>query len=229
MNTGPDVTCPKCGMRNCMCGDKCGKCGKGYNACCCGDSNVSWTAILVGALVGVGLSFLFNLFNISIGLAAYNTDSTTGLTAFAVGGFIGIVIGAFVSMFAAGWVAGYLGSSRMAGEHNCKMDLVYGFTTWTIALVLSVMLTAHMGKFVMSHTKVLTHPNASAMMMTNDTGTARADDDAGTAVAVNKDKTDQLATVAFVTFFLFFLGALASCFGAHCALSCCSRRDRHCV
>src|SRR5687767_10657531 len=79
------------------------KCG-----CGCRPKAISWTAILAGALVGMGLTFLLNTFSIGIGLSLVRTTED-GLTSLAIGGFIGLLIGAIVSMFAAGFTAGCLG------------------------------------------------------------------------------------------------------------------------
>ena len=68
---------------------------------------ISWTAIFVGAIVGMGLSFLLNLFGIAIGLSAFIVGSDDVII-LAVGGIIGIMIGLIVSMLAAGYAAGYL-------------------------------------------------------------------------------------------------------------------------
>ncbi|HVY53836.1 MAG TPA: hypothetical protein VHA13_04890, partial [Gammaproteobacteria bacterium] len=50
---------------------------------------LSWTAVIAGALVGIGLSFLLNIFSISIGLTLIKT-SAEGAVSLALGGFIGL-------------------------------------------------------------------------------------------------------------------------------------------
>jgi len=65
--------------------------------CCCPPhvyKRISWTAIFVGAIVAVGLSFLLNLFGIAIGLSAF-TLSTDGASVLAVGGLVGMIIGVY--------------------------------------------------------------------------------------------------------------------------------------
>jgi hypothetical protein len=218
--------CKKCGVVGCMCGAQCDRCG-GATCQCEARHCVSWSSIFAGAIVGLGLGFLFTLFNIAIGLKSFN-NTADGATVFLVGGFVGLVVGTFVSMFAAGWTAGRL--ARRPGLNPRKLDLIYGFSAWTVSLVLSVFLAAHMGSFVMSHTNVLSNPNASFVMVTNDSAPIVTvnNDSVGTVVAMNKAKTDQLATTTFITFFMFFFGALSSCFGAHCGLSWCRSEKMNC-
>ena len=89
-------------------------------------SQISWTAIFVGAIAAIGLTFLLNLFGIAIGLRAF-TLSTNGAIVLAVGGMIGIIIGIIASMLAAGYTAGYLGRVH-SSQRN--LGIVYGFTTF---------------------------------------------------------------------------------------------------
>jgi pheromone shutdown protein TraB len=75
----------------------------------CSTKCISWTSIVVGALIALGLTFLLNLFSTAIGLSAYKLSGGSSL--FAIGGFLGFAIGIVATMFAAGWLAGYLGRS----------------------------------------------------------------------------------------------------------------------
>lgn len=184
----------------------------------------SWSAVIVGALVAVGLSFLLNLFSIALSLSAFDV-TPEGDTAFAVGGFLGLVIGAIVAMFVAGWVAGYL-----ARPYCVKRNLgeLYGFAAWCVSLIITIFLTAHVVEFV-SNTSSVVRPatnitmtsNERALMVTQET---RANSTATRATANTEKTTNALGMVAFVTFFLFFIGALSSSFGGRCGMSC-RRKD----
>ena len=105
---------------------------------------LSWTAIFAGAFVGVGASFLLNLLCVGIGLSAFSATED-GATVLAIGGFVGLVISAFISMFAAVWVAGYIGRPLSSNRH---LGELYGFITWSVALILTILLASHVGKFV---------------------------------------------------------------------------------
>ena len=193
----------------------------------CGLKCISWTAIFSGAFVGVGLSFLLNLLCIGIGLSAF-TATQEGSMVLAVSGFIGLVIAAFISMFMGGWVAGYLGRPYCSRRH---LGELYGFITWSVALVLTILLAANASKFVSNfNDSVLMHSNTSMVNVTiNDaaplvsqkTRTNPSTGNTVTHTTVNAEKaTNALGVTAFVTFFLFFIGALASCFGGCLAMRC---------
>jgi len=198
------------------------------HACCI--KCVSWSAIFVGALVGIGLSFLLNLFGMSIGLSAFvGTAPTTADEAktIAIGGLIGLAIITIVSMGVAGWVAGCLG--RNTGCPSKHTGLLYGFTTWTVALILTVLLSSHIGSFLSGQVQMPAVTAPTQVTTTNDRNAEliNVQDNANsTNVVVNTEKaTKAIALTTFITFVLFALGALASCIGAHCG--CCCSRDKY--
>ena len=186
---------------------------------------ICWAAIFVGALVGVGLSFLLNLFGIAIGLTTF-TLSNDGAVVLAGGGLIGIIIGVIASMLAAGYAAGYL------GRHYCpqrNLGILYGFTTWTVALLLSAIVATQVSAYVTSYANTISNsvfvvPNdqkGAAATITSDSTPALVDTNQNTTkVAVSPS---DLAWGAFSVFALFFIGALASCGGACLGMSC--KRD----
>jgi hypothetical protein len=178
---------------------------------CCSIKCISWTAIFVGAIVGVGLGFLLNLFSVAIGLSAFTT-SPEGVTAFAVGGFIGFAIGGVVATFVAGYTAGYLAHPHCPKRNS---GALYGFTTWVVSLILLVMLTAPMThyvyattNFISNHTMLVNHPEATMPAATSDTtvSTEKAANNAG--------------NTALALFVLAFLSALAGSFGGHFGMVC---------
>lgn len=187
---------------------------------------ISWSAILVGALVGVGLSFLLNLFGIAIGLSAYTTTGN-GATVLAIGGLIGIIIGIIAAMFVAGFTAGYLGRLYCPTQ---KMGILYGFATWTVALILSAFIAGHFSHHVNAYTNaVVTHSTAATNQQPAAAVTvATPAENKPAAVKVDAAVTsDQLAWSAAIVFALFFIGALAACLGG-CWGMCCKRDDMAC-
>jgi MFS family permease len=195
----------------------------------CSIKCISWSAVLVGGLIGIGLSFLLNLFSVAIGLTAFTT-AEDGATAFAVGGFLGFVIGAIVSMFAAGWVAGYLGRPYCNG---CNLGALYGFVAWCITFILGVMLSAPIGNFVSSNSGFLSNHQANLVDYTKNrvgqrvAASASADE---TANAGNvQESINDMGKAGLALFALFFLGAFASCVGGHCGMNSrkCCPTDKH--
>ena len=180
---------------------------------------MSWTAIFVGAIVGVGLGYLLNLFSVAIGLSAFTT-SPEGMTAFAVGGFIGFAIGSMISMFVAGWTAGHLAHPYCPKRNSGSL---YGFTTWVIAFVMGVYLAApvthyvaNSALFLSNHTITVRHLNGSETMAPDAT--------TATDVEADKAKAEKAANdagkAALALFVLSFLGAVSAAFGGHFGMTC---------
>lgn len=180
----------------------------------CHHRAISWSAVITGALIGVGLGFLLNLFSVSIGLSAFTT-STDGLSTLAVGGFIGMLIGVIATMFVSGWVAGYLGQPY-CGDKN--LGVLYGFTAWCLSLVLAVLLAANFAHFVTNYAAAVSNHPTTNVNMTSDTTAPMVSENkketGDSVVTVNTEKAaNAIGATAFVTFILFFIGALSSCFG----------------
>lgn len=184
----------------------------------CHFKRLSWSAITTGALVGIGLSFLLNLFSVAIGLSIVTTTQE-GLISLAVGGFIGLIIGAIVSMFVAGFTAGYLGRPYCVKRN---LGVLYGFTTWCLALILMVLLTSYMGRYIKSYSDFIsgprttiftTHKEAPVVILSSTTQNT-------TATVEPKTTEQSLGYSPFLIFTLFFISALASCFGGHYGMSC---------
>jgi len=180
---------------------------------------VSWTAIFVGAFIGTGLGFLLHLFGIAIGLSAFSL-TPDGATAVAIGGIIGILIGVIVSMLAAGYAAGYLGR-LYCPQRN--LGILYGFTTWSVALLLSAVLAAHLSQYLMNYTDDLTH----STMVTSDAGDGQSSSVAINAPVKNDKNMDKvnlsasdMAWSAATVFILFFVGAGSTCVGACWGMTC---------
>ncbi|MCX7091370.1 MAG: hypothetical protein NTU48_07975 [Legionellales bacterium] len=187
---------------------------------------ISWTAIFIGAIVGMGLSFLLNLFGIAIGLSAFIVGSDDVII-LAVGGIFGIMIGLIVSMLAAGYAAGYL-SRFYCPQRN--LGIVYGFTTWSVALLLSAVVGAQVSSYVTSYTNTITR---STLTVPDDKAhslatfifkTAPLTIDTHQKTIKMTASTSNLAWGALGVFMLFFMSALASCVGACWGMSC-NRND----
>lgn len=193
---------------------------------CCRIKCISWSAIIIGALVALGLGFLMNLFGVSIGLSAFTTSSE-GVKTLAIGGYFGLLIGTIIIMFVSGWIAGYLGRT-----HCIKRDLgaVYGFTTWTLSLIMMVLLTSHLTQFATTPNYALDYSKNSTNYNVTTTSNSRAplvtegktnpSTNASANIVVNPEKAVNLMGLSLLlTFILFFAGAIASCFGGYFGIS----------
>lgn len=185
-----------------------------YNHCL--NRRISWSAIIVGALVAMGLGFLLNLFSFAIGLSVFSSNSE-GAEVLAVGGAVGILVGIIASMLAAGYAAGYLGRSYCPRRN---LGILYGFTTWCLALLLSALLAAHSNSYLVNYTANISNAHIVTAEGNNANQTPN--------VAIKNSNTNNqinissqsMAWTAFTVFVLFFVGAVSTCVGAYCGMSC---------
>lgn len=186
--------------------------------------HIHWAAIIAGGFVGLGLGFLLNLFSMAIGLSAYSS-TPNGATVLAIGGLLGLLIGVIVSMGAAGFVTGYLGRSH---HSHCQNGIIYGFITWSLALMLSAVLIIPLSHYISFYEENL---NASAVTTEVSTSTTASNTEGSVVREQNKITTPaatvnpkNLAWSSWVIFILFFIGALSSCIGA-CYGMCCKKGE----
>lgn len=183
----------------------------------CGAGCISWTGIFIGSLFILGLSFLLNLFSAAVGLSAYHLNQEGTMT-FALGGFLGLLIGTIAIMFTSGFIAGFMGRMRCL---NNSCGGLYGFSAWAIALIVAVFLSAHVGKFVSTFRDFVQNPTYSSVATTANYNAPIVSTNDNQAVV----NTAKVATGAFAIFILFLVGALASTIGGHYGLRGLGRRD----
>jgi hypothetical protein len=173
------------------------------------NKKISWPAIFVGALVGIGIGFLLNLFGIAIGLSVLSVND--GAVSMAIGGLIGIAISVIVSSFMTGLIASYVGCP----ESCCaRQGILYGFTAWSVSLILMAAITVPLGTYALSYAKFITKPaflGHSSLVISE--GAQSAD-------IVTVDTHALVTEAAFLVFFLFFLGAFSSTLGGYLGTSC---------
>lgn len=186
-------------------------------------NSISWSAVFTGALIGIGISFIFNLFAMATGLTAFATTSADVKT-IAIGGFVGLLLIAIFSMGTAGWVSGYLGRPRSLHR---DLGVIYGFAAWCVALVLAVILSTSFGKFItynvaalQNPTYVLTNVDSTNAMNAPNSGVTNNPNVTATSTTSQNPVDTQHAAKAlglstFLVFVLAFIGGIASCIGGH--------------
>lgn len=188
-----------------------------YHPC---TKRISWSAILTGALVGVGLSFLLNLFGVAIGLSAFSM-SDQGAASLAIGGLLGLILSTIIAMYFAGFASGYVGRFYVPKRN---MGTLYGFTTWSVAVILTALLTTHVGSYVDTYSTSVTHNSVMVTptkAMTVKSSHAADQEEKQQIIAVTpREASSGIAIGAFIVFALFFVGALSCIFGAHHGMSC---------
>jgi len=182
--------------------------GKGNCGCGCGKCMFYWPAVIVAGLIGVGLSFLFTLLSLAFGFTAFS-QSSTGALVFSTGGFVGLVITAVVSMFLVGWIAGYLGRPFCIKKYYGEL---YGLTAWCLTLILSILLAASSEKLI-ANTSYLVNKNVAPVSFTVTVEKMTTKVTGVKNTSTPEKNAEALAMTSFATFFIFFIGALASSFG----------------
>ena len=176
------------------------------NECKC----FSWRPIFAGALVAIGLTFLLNLFSVAIGLAVFSTDSQ-GIENLAFGNLMGMAIGIIASMFAAGWVAGYLSIRHCTKRH---LGALYGFLTWVVALVVMIFFAQYIQQYLTYYTQSLSGPVVLSAGTT------------GVQVAAVKIPAKAVVISTYIVFVLFFLSAFSASLGGHLGMRYISKEER---
>lgn len=190
--------------------------------------HLCWSALFGGALVGLGLSFLLQLYSTAISLSAYSS-TPQGASVIAVGGFIGLIIGVIATMIAAGFVSGYLGRFHF---HHHSGGIIYGFITWSLVIFLSAIMIGPMAHYLSSYGNSLTNAVVIENVSLTDNNTAVSDN---ATVHQHKKVTqenvavsaDKLAWGGWIMFILFFIGAISSCVGACCGMHCKRQCELH--
>jgi hypothetical protein len=201
---------------------------------------ISWSAVFVGALISVGLGFLLNLFVMALGLSLVRT-TPEGVMAVAGGGYWSLLIGTVAIMFTSGWAGGYLGRPYCP-ERN--LGMLYGFTVWSVGLILMILFASGMNRHVMTYADSITKSNFSqttkqsantqsertstptlnapsltdnGMMDANVQQNNISNNPYGNSV-VNpnaQQATNKIGALSLLIFSLFFVGALATCYGGY--------------
>lgn len=188
---------------------------------------LAWRPIIAGAVVSIGLSFLLNLFSVAIGLTVFTTDSA-GIEALALGGLVATALGIVVSMFASGWIAGYLGRSYCSGRH---LGALYGFLAWVLALIMLIFLASYEQKYISFYANTISD-NTHAMVEMNHfaekPATANMKSPAVTMKANESDATRAVVVSSYILFSLFFLSAFASSLGGHAGMRYHYKKDMCC-
>lgn len=182
--------------------------------------HLHWTAIFAGAFVGLGLGFLLSIFSVAIGLSAY-TSTPGGASVIAIGGFLGLLIGVIASMGTAGFVAGYLGRFYHC---YCEGGVIYGFITWTMALLLSALLIMPLTQYIAFYEENLNPALTSTQISTADGDVSASQHNVSTPNVPTQQNpvvtSQHLAWSSWILFALFFVGAFSSCIGACCGMRC---------
>jgi hypothetical protein len=165
---------------------------------------ISWEAIFFGSLIIVGLSYLLNLFIISLGITVFSVVEDK--IAFALVGFILLAIMSAFIMFVGGWVSGYLGRIYW---HHASLGKLYGFAAWCLSLIITILLVTNITLFTANYAYLV----APELEMLKSTVNER-DNNNNTPILTSTDtKKNYLNKLSFIIFALFSIGATFSALG----------------
>ena len=206
--------------------------------CQSGGKCISWGAIFGGAFVALGLTFLFNLLTVALGMSLFTQDSA-GKLILGIAGFAWILIGIYIILFIAGWVAGTsLGHKSSLRDSN---GWVHGFLAWTIYLIITLFVLSYIANestAVLIRTTVVEPEQAAqapAAATDEEDGTVSKHHTEHAAIAIDKAHHADITNIVhrggaatFVTFFIFLIGAVGSCVGGTFGIKRCRKWHEEC-
>lgn len=169
-----------------------------------------WTAIISGALAGVGLNFLLNLFSLAFALASFSVHSD-GNTIFMFWGFLWFIFSAILAMFTTGWIAGKLAPKIFPDAYG----FLIGFLSWSLLLIMTIVLITNMIQYTVFHSNFTSSLLAIKIvgkmpMLTENV----ADLQGNSPLSINIEMKNKVIILnAFLTLILFFSGALFAAIG----------------
>ena len=126
-----------------------------------------WSVVIAGALAAWAVSFIFVSLGTGIGLAVSSPYSSTGSTAFTIGGAIWLIFSETVGFTTGGYLAARLRiRDHIPGPETLFRDAAHGFMVWVVGVSAMVIVVAVAGAFAPSGT--------TASSLTDATRTAAA-------------------------------------------------------
>lgn len=183
--------------------------------------SISWTALGVGSLLIVGLSYLMRLFTVGVGLSAYTT-TTSGTMAFAITGFVCLIILSYLLLFLAGWITGLISSVY---SDKRWLGLLHGFAAWCLALVIMGAFVAPNHPFFIAQrfphsVNVMAPANTLNSPTLPLTTTVSQNQNTVQAITSPANPINTLGIGMLATFFIFLSGILGSSLGGYYGVIC---------
>ncbi|AIM38451.1 hypothetical protein KO02_18450 [Sphingobacterium sp. ML3W] len=106
---------------------------------------ISWGAVIAGVIVTIIVQLLLTLLGVGIGFVSFTpTSDNTPFSGMGTGLMVWWILTTLISLFAGGWVSGWLSST------TCKVDrILHGVLTWSVFALFSLYLfTTSLGSLV---------------------------------------------------------------------------------
>lgn len=157
-------------------------------------------SVFAGALVAVGLTFLFNLLTLGLGFSLF-TPHEAGKVTLGFAGIAWMLVGSYIILFIPGWVAGRL-VAHQDSSHVC-CGFLHGFSTWCLYLIMSWVLLFFMKD-----------PLSAAMMKSFFINLVPE---------TTNPQINELGYAGLITFAIFLMGALGATIGGACGIKACKK------
>lgn len=109
---------------------------------------ITWSAVISGGLIAFGLTFLFNLLTVGLGLYIFSTNQQ-GVNDLVFNGYVWTLAGGIIILFFAGWKTGklikicpaHIGTDPSLSDkdhYHCYHGMTHGFLAWVFYLIISL-------------------------------------------------------------------------------------------
>jgi len=183
-------------------------------------SRISWSAIIAGAILAVGLSFLFHLLTVGIGLSSV-TRTEKGIEILVISILAWSFVGSYIIYFISGWVAGDIARPHCASPWK---GMFYGFLVWALALLISTIFMTQITGLTSSvlKTSVVRVETASAVSVNAPAARKAYNPHNPSNPNVINEEAKEVAEgtgiASLAAFVLFLAGALGGTFGGYYGL-----------
>lgn len=183
---------------------------------------LSWSSIIAGSIVAITIGALLNALGIGLGLSAFTTNES-GVTTFAFGGILWLLVSTFLAMLIGGLLAGML----VRGTYKSFGGSLHGFLVWSLASLLSLILIgsvavptvagiaqgAASNPALASSTPDIREESSGYLRRGDTTYNPRSDT---ISTSTTKQKAINVAGgISLVSFFALLLGLLGAILGGH--------------
>lgn len=175
--------------------------------------SISWKSVMTGALVAVGLTFLFNVLTLGLGLSLF-THNENGQDILVFATLAWMIMGGYIILFIAGWIAGKQKCYGCHGHYfHSGSGFLHGFLVWTVYLVIAVVLIA-----LLADTPMMLYIQKAFLNVTlPNTMTGTLSGENAVAAAQSVQTVNKMGVGTLSTFIIFFMGALGASLGGYCA------------
>lgn len=191
-------------------------------------SKVCWSAIVGGALIAFGLTLIFNLLFVSVGLSLNNSVMADKENLSFIASLF-YILGGFLLLFIAGIITGkiYKGSTnRLNGklqqekyrDKSACFSAMHGFIAWVLYLIINLTFLSLLSQATPIESPFMYVNNQASEQLNQQTSTSNLSSNCEvvkpSSEITNKDINETVQNGAMIIFIIFTSGALAFVIGS---------------